>query len=76
MSAPVPSRKIWVKDRGQASGASCCISDTAQLVSLAKCAVTGAPDPAVKKEDGGDADWVIGALRRDHAPNPDLLPIM
>ena len=35
---------------------------TDRLVTLAKRAVSGDPDPAVKKGDGGYADWVIIVL--------------
>lgn len=35
---------------------------TGQVVSLSKKAVGGEPDPAVRKGDGGYADWVIIAL--------------
>lgn len=35
---------------------------TDRLVALAKRAVSGRPDPAVKKGDGGYADWVIIAI--------------
>jgi len=35
---------------------------TDRLVALAKHTVSGDPDPAVKKGDGGYADWVIIAI--------------
>lgn len=35
---------------------------TDRLVTLAKRAVSGVPDPAVKKGDGGYADWVVIVL--------------
>lgn len=35
---------------------------TDRLVSLAKRAVSGDPEPAVKKGNGGYADWVIVAI--------------
>lgn len=35
---------------------------TDRFVALAKLAVSGDPDPAVKKGDGGYADWVIVAI--------------
>ncbi|WP_254764156.1 hypothetical protein [Natrinema marinum] len=54
-------------EKPEPSSVSSCLSRFAErLVTLAKHAVSSDPAPAVKKGDGGYADWVIAVIQGCH----------